>query len=609
MQNIGTDILIAGGGIAGVAAALAAARNGARVVICQDRPMLGGNASSEIRMHVSGADGSGARGKALQTEAREGGIVEEIRLRSAVENPQCSPTQFDLLLYDLCRNEPGISLMLNTLIEEAETDGVRITAVHANQISTDRRFRIEAQIMIDATGDADLAYAAGAAFWVGDDPAERHRAGGPYPSTRKQGSSLLFMARRHDRPMPFRPPTWARKVSETDLRRRPHAVQAVDYGLEYGFWWIEWGGLHDTIGDNELIRDELLAILMGVWDHIKNGGNHNAENWALEWTGWVPGKRESRRIIGRIVLSEKDLYDACAFEDGITYGGWPIDIHPPEGIDGLELEPCEKQTLPYLYEIPLRACIARDCENLMMAGRNISTTPTAFASTRVMATCGAVGEGVGTAAAMGLQTGLTPAQMAGNPDFLASLRQQLMRQDAVVLGEYNGDSNDLARSAQISASSAQLDGPAVNVISGQSRSLHGAGGARADRTRPGTHRWMSEPAAGLPAYLLFDWTEPRTVGTVMLIFDTGLHRPLTLTHSTAFRNTMQWGPQPETVRDYLIEVKIADSWRTLLKISDNILRRRVHVLDADRVSSLRIWIESTHGLNHARVCEVRIYPT
>ncbi len=125
------------------------------------------------------------------------------------------------------------------------------------------------------------------------------------------GSTLLFQARDMGRPMPFIAPPWARTFSEDDLRFRPHGQAGVDRGLEYGYWWVEWGGELDTIKDNETIRDELLAIILGVWDHIKNGGDHGAENWALDWFGFLPGKRESRRFIGQYVLRQDDLTDVA----------------------------------------------------------------------------------------------------------------------------------------------------------------------------------------------------------------------------------------------------------------------------------------------------------
>ncbi|MEZ4612859.1 MAG: hypothetical protein R2838_21885 [Caldilineaceae bacterium] len=106
------------------------------------------------------------------------------------------------------------------------------------------------------------------------------------------GSTLLFQARDMGRPMPFTPPPWARTFSEDDLRYRPHGQAGIDRGLEYGYWWVEWGGELNTIKDNETIRDELLAIILGVWDHIKNGGDHGAENWALDWFSFLPGKRK-----------------------------------------------------------------------------------------------------------------------------------------------------------------------------------------------------------------------------------------------------------------------------------------------------------------------------
>ncbi len=613
LSELQSDILVAGGGMAGVACALAAARCGTEVVLCQDRPVLGGNASSEIRMHAVGADCSGSRGTALETETREGGIIEEIRLENSVHNPQRSASVFDLILYDKCRSEPNITLLLNTAVVGCEMNDGRIMHAISENRSAERGFKISAEIFIDCSGDGGLGVSAGALFREGREASAEFAESIAVEKTdfKRLGSTLMFQARMHDTPMPFTAPAWARKFTEKDLKLRPHAdaSAAIDTGLEYGYWWIEWGGTLDTIKDNEIIRDELLAIMLGVWDHVKNGGDHGAENWALEWIGFLPGKRESRRFIGQYTLTQNDIMLSRPFEDAIAYGGWPIDIHPAEGVDSPRRQPCTQHRVPGLYDIPLRSCVSDNIDNLMFAGRNISATHVAFASTRVMATAAAVGQGVGTAAAFAVREGIPPARLSAIPELVKAVQQRLLRDDAYLIGISNGDPSDLARIAAVSASSQQPGGPAENVISGRTRAVHGVDGVKSPRVNPGTHRWMSDPAGHLPQWIELRWSEPVDVGRLELIFDTGMHRVLTLTHSDEYAAKMQWGqPQEETVRDYNIEYESGNKWESLVNISDNYLRRRVHVF-SEMVSTgaIRIAVTKTNGIDHARICGVRVY--
>jgi hypothetical protein len=603
------DVLVAGGGLAGVAAALAAARSGARVILCHDRPVLGGNASSEIRMHAVGADASGKRGVPLATEAREGGIIEEIRLDACVQNPQRSASMFDLILYDKCRSEPNLTLLLNTAVTGARVAGRRVTHAIAERQGTEERFTIEGRVFVDCTGDGRLGVETGAPFREGREDREAfgESLAVEKADQRRLGSSILFMARKHDRPMPFTPPTWARRFTETDLRLRPHAAISYDLGLEYGYWWIEWGGELDTIRDNERIRDELLAIVMGVWDHIKNGGPHGADCWALEWFGFVPGKRESRRFVGQYTLTEQDVLESRPMDDAIAYGGWPIDTHPPGGVDATGEPPATQTPVPWLYDIPLRACVGATLENLMFAGRNISATHVAFASTRVMATCAAVGQGVGTVAAYAVHHDLVPAEIPAQPAAVQAIQQQLLRDDAFLIGRRSNDPNDLARWAHITASSEQQEGKAENVVSGQTRSVHGPGGAAPGRSEPATHRWMSDPNVPLPAWIELAWAEPVAPTSVQLIFDTGLHRVLTFSHADDYVRRMFWGvPQPETVRDYTIEGRSSGRWQRLVEVRGNYQRRRVHPLSGRLIEALRVTVTATQGLEHARICEIRV---
>lgn len=571
--------------------------------------MLGGNASSEIRMHIVGANSG--RGVALETEAREGGIIEEIRLATAARNPQRPAAMLDLILYELCREEKNLRLMLDTRVVGCEKSGRLITHALAERGITEDRFRISAKCFIDCTGDGRLGAEAGATFRRGREGRVEfgESMAQPEPDRYSLGSTILFIARRHVQPMPFVAPKWARKFTEADLKFRPHAKPGVDNGLEYGYWWVEWGGHLDTLKDHPMIRDELLAIVMGVWDHIKNGGEHGAENWALDWFGFHPGKRETRRFIGQHVLTENDLMNSVRFEDAIAYGGWPVDTHPHRGVDAVDEHPCSQIPVPYLFDIPLRSCLSKDLDNLMFAGRNISATHIAFASTRVMATCAVVGQGVGTAAAYAVAKGIAPSGLTSDARALRAIRQRLLRDDSYLIGEVNEDDLDLAKTATITASSHQPGAGPEKVVSGQTRSVHGPRGAPADRARPGVHRWMSDPQMGLPATLTLEWSVPVDLRQVRLIFDSGLDRILTLSHSDDYVKLMKWGvPQPELVRDYRLEVKRSAGWESLAETQGNYQRLRIHRLETvQRVNALRVSVLATNGLDHSRICEVRVY--
>lgn len=599
------DLLVAGGGITGVCCALAAARLGARVILCQDRSVLGGNASSEVRMHIVGATGLDG-GEAVQDELREGGIIEELRLDLAVQNPQRSPALMDLLLYDKCRREPNLTLYLNTTVVSAVVENEIIREVRAERPSTEDAFIIRAKTFVDCTGDGRLGIEAGAPFMRGRESKAQfgESLAQDEADTKTLGSSIMFQARKHDRPMPFAAPPWARRFTADDFKLRPYGQSGFDLGLEYGYWWIEWGGCLDTLKDNEHIRDELLAITLGVWDFVKNHSDIDASHWALEWIGFVPGKRESRRFIGQHILTEGDLLTSRTFPDAIAYGGWPIDTHPPEGVDAPHLPPCTQHHLPYLYDIPLRCCVSTGHRNLMFAGRNLSATHISFASTRVMATCAVVGQGVGTAAALALRQNVLSADIAGNEAIVHAIQQQLLRDDCYLIGISNNDLRDLVRTAAtITASSLQDEANPEYIRSGQTRIVTKL---PPDRQQPGLHRWMSSE---LPATLDIRWNAPVSLREIVLVFDTGLHRLLTLSQADGYTQKMLWGrPQPETVRDYELSVETPTGWQTVASIQNNHQRLRRHFLRETMITTaLRIHITATNGLDHARVVEVRAY--
>jgi hypothetical protein len=590
LVDIETDLLVAGGGLAGVCAAISAARHGAKVVLVQDRSRLGGNSSSEVKMHVVGAN---SRHKGW----REGGLLEELRLADAVNNPQRCWELWDLLLYDKVVSERNITLLLDSTLYSARKQGDRITEVMVRCDRTEHLYRIKAKMFCDSTGDSRLALESGAKFRVGrearsefNEPLALEKADGE-----TLGSSILFTARHYDRPMPFTPPSWARKVTKETLRMRP--VRS----WEYGYWWIAWGGNKDTIRDNERIRFELLSIVMGVWDYIKNSDEHpSSAAWALDWVGMIPGKRGSRRIIGDYTLHQNDLITGGRFDDAVAIGGWPLDDHPPGGFDREEVKPNIAIHTPDVYNIPLRALYSRDVSNLFMAGRNISCSHVAFTSTRVMATCAVAGQAAGTAAALCLDRGITPRQLYKDKAALAALQQTLLRDDQTIRHAMNNDSRDLARQARVAAS-AELPGRvASNVIDGHTRDYPGKDGAE-------LHHWAAKVEG--EAWLELAWPEAKKISSLQITFDSGFDRILTLTSQTNFNQGVIRAPQPETVRDYAVLVRKAGSaeWTEVAKVSNNFQRLRRHSFEAVNAAAIRISVSATNGAEAARIFEVRCY--
>ncbi len=592
--DLEADVLVAGGGMAGVCAALAAARQGATVVLVQDRSRLGGNASSEVKMHICGANAHGGR-----PGWREGGLIEELRLEDAVRNPQRSFELWDLLLYDKIKSEPNITLLLDTVVFAAETRDRQIQRVLARCDKTEHLYRVNAKLSLDCTGDCRLGLEAGAEMRVGREAKGEwgESLADDAADSRTQGSSILFTARDYGRPMPFTAPKWARRVTKEMLKFR--GVSSWDYG----YWWIEWGGQWDTIRDHERIRFELLSIVLGVWDYIKNSGEHpTSAHWALDWVGMAPGKRESRRLVGDYLLTQHDLEGKNGEpEDGVAIGGWPMDDHPPSGFDAFDQAPFRSVKLPEVYSIPLRCLYSRNIENLFMAGRNISASHVAFSSTRVMATCAAMGQAVGTAAALCARHGLHPRQLGADEARLRELQQTLLRDDQTLKGRPNADPNDLARRATVTASQSREGSRSENVIDGWVR----------DMATEWRHRWGA-PLGPEGAWLELAWETPQRIRDIQITFDTGFHRELTLSASAAVSRSIVRAPQPETVRDYALFYVPAGSGsdtsvRQLVRVTGNYQRLNRHVVGPVETSRLRLEVTATNGDPLARVYEVRVY--
>ena len=542
-------------------------------------------------MHIVGADVHGGR-----SGWREGGILEELRLENAVRNPHGAWELWDLMLYDKVVSEPTITLLLDSALYAAQTEGGQIRQVLVRSDKTEHIYRIRAKHYADCTGDCRLGLEAGATIRTGHE--DRQTFGEPLAplaaGADTLGSSILFTSKDYGHPVPFTPPSWARRITKQQLQHRGTS------SWEYGYWWIEWGGNRDAIHDNERIRFELLGIVMGVWDYIKNSGNHpSSENWGMDWIGMIPGKRASRRLDGPHVLTQQDLMGINgAFDDAVAIGGWSFDDHPPTGFDDPTLPPCDQIKIDEVYSIPLRALYSVDVDNLFMAGRNISMSHVAFTSLRVMATCAVEGQAIGTAAAACLDSGFLPRDLVADGAKLQAYRQRLLRDDQTIKGLANADPLDLARSAAVTASSEVEGSRADSVINGLVR----------DATGEWRNRWGGAMHKR-GAWIELAWPEASDISQVQICFDSGFSRQLTLTESKGARRNQIWGPQPETVADYRVEYRGpgTDGYVTLLEQKDNYQRLRRHRFEPVRVDALRVLVTRTHGAPQARIYELRCY--
>ncbi|MFC6355546.1 FAD-dependent oxidoreductase [Luethyella okanaganae] len=440
-----SDVTVIGGGLAGVSAAIAAARNGRSVALVTNRPVLGGNSSSEVRVWVVGATAHG-----YNHNAREGGIMGELFVENQYRNPDGNPYLWDALIYEKVRAEENLTLFLNTDVRIVDASGPdddrTITSVTGWMMGSERLIEFSGPIFVDATGDGLVGFLAGADHRIGREA--RSEYGEPWaPEVADDvtlGSTLLFYTTDAGHPVKFVPPAFAKDLSTTSI---PHnrIISAGDNGCAY--WWIEFGGELDTVRDNEAIRDELWSVIYGIWDHIKNSGQFDADRMTLEWVGSLPGKREYRRLLGDYVLTQNDIIEQRFFSDQVAFGGWSIDLHPPGGMYASE-EGAKQRYADGIYPIPYRSLYSRNVRNMLMAGRNVSASHVAFGSTRVMATCATIGQAVGTAAALAVASGLRPSELDAT-----ELQQNLLRDDGSIFGIAEEPGTSIASRASVTASS------------------------------------------------------------------------------------------------------------------------------------------------------------
>lgn len=444
--HLEADIVFVGGGIAGTCGAIAAAREGLRVILVQDRPVLGGNASSEVRLWILGATSSMGNNNRW---ARECGILNEILMDNLYRNPDGNALILDTILLEKVIEEPSITLLLNTSVFDVKKSAPdRIDSVTAFCSQNSTRYILAAPFFCDASGDGIVGFVAGAAFRMGAEAADEFGEG--YAPDESYGAllghSIYFLTRDMGRPIPYVPPSYARKDVSGHIRHR--AYRLGDHGCR--LWWLEYGGRLDTIHQTEEIKWELWKVIYGIWDHVKNSGEYpEAENLTLEWVGHIPGKRESRRFEGDHILSQRDVVEQRLHPDAVSYGGWSLDLHPADGLFS-RLPGCTQWHAKGIYQIPLRCLYSRNISNLWLAGRIISASHVAFGSTRVMATIAMAAQVIGPATRICLTRAITPASLASSPA-ISDLQQYLL-QSGHHIPDLEPTHRDLSHQAVITAS-------------------------------------------------------------------------------------------------------------------------------------------------------------
>jgi hypothetical protein len=463
-KQLSADLVVVGGGLSGTCCAITAARSGIRVILVQDRPVLGGNASSEVRLWVLGATSHMGNNNRW---AREGGVVDELLVENLYRNPEGNALIFDTILLEKVVSEANITLLLNTAVFEVEKRGDAILSVKGYCSQNQTHYRLRAPLFCDASGDGVVAFQSGAAFRMGAESSEEF--GEKFAPTAEYGEllghSIYFYSKDIGKPVRFVPPAFALK----DITQIPRYRQFNSRDHGPWLWWLEYGGRLDTIHDSEDIKWQLWKVVYGVWDHIKNSGRFpEAENLTLEWVGHIPGKRESRRFEGDYMLIQQDIIEQRTHYDAVAFGGWSIDLHPADGVFS-EKPGCNQWHSKGVYQIPYRCMYSRNVDNLLLAGRIISSSHVAFGSSRVMATCAHVGQAVGMAAVLCMREGIAPRKLS-EPDRIGSLQQALLRTGHHIPGHALTEGLGLARSADMAASSELLlcelppDGPLLPLV-------------------------------------------------------------------------------------------------------------------------------------------------
>lgn len=420
------DLVVVGGGMTGTCCAITAARQGIKVALIQDRPVLGGNASSEVRLWLLGATSHMGNNNRW---SREGGVIDEILVENTFRNKEGNPVLFDMVLIDKVLAEKNISLYLNTVVFDVKKSSENIiSTITAFNPQNQTEYTFKADLFADCSGDGIVSYLSGASYRIGaEDKEENLELFAPDKNEYGEllGHSIFFYMKDTGKPVKYVAPDFALKDVESSISKvmKPEYFNANQHGCKY--WWLEYGGRIDTIHDTEAIKFELWKVVYGIWDYIKNSGKYpDSANYTLEWVGVIPGKRESRRFKGHYMLAQQDVINQRNHYDSVAYGGWSIDLHPADGVYS-DKNGCNQWHSKGIYPIPYRCYVSYDIENLFFGGRIISASHVAFGSSRVMGTSAHGGQAIGIAAALCIKTKKKPVDFI-EPDEIKKIQRILI---------------------------------------------------------------------------------------------------------------------------------------------------------------------------------------
>ena len=578
------DVVVVGGGAGGVPAAIAAARGGAKVAIVQDRPVYGGNISSELGVLLNGAS--------VHKGYREGGIIEEAALDKAKE-AKGGELSFSRVFARMIAAEKNITESLNERVYAVEqnADGT-ITAVLSRNTLTGGRKRIRGKLFVDATGDGWVGYFAGAKFMFGREGVKDYdeTCAPEVPDLTTMSGCLLGgygkpKWEKLDREEGYETPVWAKILPDGFYRK------AKDLNFK---WWLEHPGDIDDCKDPEFARDTLLRIFFDYWGWMKNKcPNEEVRKLAayhrLVSLPYMNGRREGMRLKGDHVYTEHDALKATLFEDRIGHTGWSLDTHNPKGVmdakgGGFWIR---HPRLPQPASIPYRILYSENIPNMFMAGRNVSCTHVALGTLRVAATCAVMGQAVGTAAAGCIRTGLTPREYGKK--HIKELQRQLVKDDQYIIGMKDEDPANLAAKGTVTATSTDKGSPAANAIDGFSRTL----------PNEASRSWISDPKANLPQSVDVAFASPAEISEVRVVFDSDFYiYPKWVKHTV-----------PSTLaKDYTIEVLGENGkWEKVADVKGNAKRMAVHAFPVRTAKAVRVTVSGTWGDPSARVFEVKCY--
>ena len=444
--QINADLVICGAGLPGICTALKSARMGLKTALISNRPYFGGNSSAELMIMIVGASGM----QEFNYNARETGVIEELFLEYLYKNPEKNRYIWDGILLDKLQAEENLMLFANTCIDQVQMgEGNRIQSVSGLQTTTEKRFVFRAPLFVDDTGDGVIGHLAGAEYRYGREAAaefgERFA-----PEVADNGvlpSTMVFFAHDVGHPVPYTPPKFAKDYTKTDVLE--HRVIPPDMFHQF-MWFYELDGNLDQMEQYEDILQHHRELVYGVWDYIKNSGKYDADNYAFSYISPIAGKRESRRLMGDYMLTEKDVTGQTDFEDAVGHGGWSIDLHALEGFYSKEIIN-RHIYLKGIYQIPYRCGYSKDIDNLFIEGRCMSVSHVALGSVRTMATLSTVGQANAVAAYLCKKHGISPRQVG--QQYLPQLQQLLLKDDQYIVGKAYQDPENLAASAQVCATS------------------------------------------------------------------------------------------------------------------------------------------------------------